>query len=359
MEESIVFFLLMGGGAFAAYRFWCNWKAQEEAAARVAAEEREAEAERRRRKVERLKQEERARKAEERLKEFRRQQQMEEEAKAREAERKRLEELECRKEEMARIEEEERRLFEEQRREKEREVDLFIAKYIKPLVETKVAESQTLDDDIALKRRIFSEGTQVYRARGYYDDFTFQQRVSTYLKEFNVPYQPARDTPTEFSFYVPLIEAFRHQILEYAAVEYFYAKKSETVHYGNLKGNRDLGVDMILTQGNHCALVSCISRPKGAEKITTQMLIDLNEKLEMYARDFLLQAYPEFEEMDTGFILVVGGRGTEDMDVEAYSFAKTHFERVLTIQGIVAFLDFEQPREKAKEKYLDPIVGGE
>ncbi len=215
---------------------------------------------------------------------------------------------------------------------------------------------QSLDDDIALKRRIFSEGTRVYRQKSYYDDIVFQKRVTAFLEPYGIAYRPLLDTPTEFSLYVPMIESFRRRLLEYAAVEYFYAKKSGVVRYGNLKGNRGLGVDMILSRDGHCSLVSCIIRGKGEEKIGTQRLIDLYEKLEMYRRDFLTQTYPEYAGTEVGFILVVGGHGTEDMEVGAYTFAKERFERVLTIRGIVTFLDFEKPRETAKEKYLDPLI---
>ncbi len=356
MMERYAFFLLFAAAAFAGYRFWIAYKAKAEAAERAAAAEAAEERERRRRRVERLKEEERIKKAEQRLREHRRRQKLEEEARRQEEEKKRAEERARRKAEIAKIEEEERRYFEEQRRAKEEEIERFIARFIKPLVDEEALKEQSLDDDIALKRRIFTEGTQAYRRHNYYDDFLFQKHVSAFLEPYHIVYRPHLDTPDTFSLFVPMIERFERRLLEYAAVEYFYAKKSGVVRYGNLKGNRELGVDMILTNEEHCSLISCLAKPVGKEKISTQALIDLYEKLEMYQRDFLLQTYPEFEGMEIGFILVVGGKGTEDMEVDAYNFAKEKFERVLTIQGIVTFLDFDKSREEAKEKYLDPVI---
>jgi len=354
--EKLVFFLVVAGMGVTGYTVWRKWKAKQERLAREAAEQAEEAERERQRRLQRALEKERQEAAEQRLRERQEQLRREEEERRREAERQRVEELQRRREEMARLEAEEKRQLEEARRKKERQVDLFIEKYVRPLAEPEGQERRSLDEEIAFKRQLFRQGTEEYRKRNYFDDYLFHRRVGNFLEKLGRHYVAMAGSATAFGFFTPYLETFERQLLEYATVEYFYAKKSGILHYGNLKGNRELGVDMILVEEDRCSLVSCLLREQGKEKVSMAELIERYEKLEMYRRDFLVQTYPEFAGMEVDFILVVGGKGTDDLDVDAYRFAKKRFARVLTIQGIVTFLDFEKPKQEAHEKYLQPVL---
>lgn len=303
-----------------------------------------------------LAEEQRARAAEQRLAET--QAKAEEEAKRKKAmiEQERRKEIARREAEIEEYAAEERRQGEVRRMEFQNKIDTFIDAYMRPLVEGIEGKRPTFDEDIVLKRRIFGEGTRFYRINGFYDNFAFQEAIAGYLKRHGIDYYPGRDTPYRFSCFEPHLRLFEKHLLEYAAIDYFYARKSGHLHYGNLKGNRDLGVDIILSDDERCFLVSCLRRKPGSETIDIHAMINHYENLEVYSHDFLPQSYPDLTSLKVRFMLILGRSGTDGLTPEAYTFAKEKFHRILTLQNLVDFLDFNAHEKKAHHKYMDPII---
>ncbi len=339
---------LIGGGG---YWFWRRWREKEEARIRFEQQRAEEEREQRKRRLALKRQEEERKKQEEKLRQAAAEAKAQERARA-EAERKaREEELAKRQEEMRRYEMEEQRQREEKERQHRRRIDIFIENYVAPLLHNPQG-----DDALMLRRRLFYDGTLQYRKNSFFDDLAFQQRVAAFASEHGLEYRAPRDTTDYFSLYAPLVEDFERQRLELAAIEYFYAKQSGQIRYGNLRGDRNLGVDIILSDDTHAYLVSCL--PDLSETIDVKTMIERFQKLEAYREDFLPQVYPELSEHRTGMILVLGASGIESLTPEAYRFAKENFERILTLENIVDFLDYNQSAKRAHEKYLAPTLPG-
>lgn len=356
LPDNLMVYVVLGLLVVTILYYWRKHKESEAKAKREAQQLEEEAAEQRRKRQQLLAEEMREREAEKRRLKKEAEMAEKERIAREESLRQREAEIAERKAEMARYEEEEHRQSEDRRIALQRKIDGFIYKYVKPWSQSMKKHQNAFDEDIQKKRFIFFDGTATYRREGFFDNPTFQQTVLNFTRHHQMEYFPGRDTPQRFSFFDPYLHTFERNLLEYAVIDYLYARKSGQIRYGNLKGNKNLGVDIILSDDESAFLIHCLHSDPRGEKSDMHAMIERFEKLESYRHDFLMQSYPELTNLNVRFMLVLGRSGTEGLHTDAYQFAKEKFDRILTLQGIVDFLDFEKPHPEAYEKYLAPLL---